>query len=453
MLKFVKVLFISCLLIIPAFGTLYAKVSQEEAAKLGNELTPLGGDAKANADGSIPAYEGGITTPPAGYKPGKGYVDPYAGDNVLFTITAQNMAQYKDKLSPGQIALFEAYPKSFKMNVYPTHRSAALQPFVYDAVKKNAVTAVVNPKTYDIDGWTIAYPFPIPQNGLEAIMNVVTSFGAPDVSFYSCQAITNRGGDYSLIKFFEEAMNFDSRKGVTPDPAKHIVFKQSILAPPREAGRVLLVHIPSDKVTNPQNAWIYNPGQRRVRRAPSIKYDGPGTSSDGLRTTDDYGVFNGAPDKYDWKLIGKKEIYVPYNSYKLVDKKVKYKDILHKGHINPELVRCELHRVWVLEANLKPSMRHIYKKRVLFVDEDSWAPLMANSYDNRDQLWRVIIGHPYNAYVFPVQGLQVNVYHDLQSGRYLVQNLANEEKGTTNYNAGLKEKDFTPAALRRAGRR
>lgn len=453
MLNTIKRLCLACVLIFLACSAPHAKVTSQEAEKLGKELTPLGGNASANAENTIPAYTGGITAPPKGYNNAEGYIDPYADDDILFTITQQTISQHKDKLSPGQLALFRAHPDTFKMHVYPTRRSAAFPSFIYEAVKKNAVNAQVDPKTYNITGWTVAYPFPIPKTGLEAIMNVVTSFSAPDTSFYSCQAITNRDGDFSLIKFFEEALNFDTRPNVTPEPSKHLVFKQTILAPPREAGRVLLVHIPSDKVTYPQNAWIYNPGQRRVRRAPAIKYDGPGSSSDGLRTTDDYGVFNGAPDKYEWTLKGKKELYVPYNSYTLIDRNLKYKTILHKGHINPELVRCELHRVWVLEANLKPTMRHIYKKRVLYLDEDSWVPLMANSYDNRGQLWRVIIGHPYNAYTIPTPGLQVNVYHDLQSGRYLVQNLKNEERGNTDYDADLQEKDFTPSALRRAGRR
>lgn len=283
-------------------------------------------------------------------------------------------------------------------------------------------------------------------------MNVVTAYSTPSVNTYSCQAISYNDR-YSLTKIHEEALYFNAIPGITPNPKKHIYFKQSILSPPREAGRVLVVHIPSNRVTYDQNAWVYNPGQRCVRRAPTIKYDGPGTLSDGLRTTDDYGVFNGAPDKYMWALKGKKELYVPYNCYKLIDKKLKYKDILHNGHINPTVVRYELHRLWVLEATLKHTKRHIYIKRTIYVDEDSWAPLMAESYDSRGELWRVVIGHLYSAYDIPAPGVQVNVYHDLESGRYLVQNLTNEEKGISDYGAKLREKDFSASALRRAGRR
>ena len=86
-----------------------AKVTPEEAAKLGAELTPLGAVKAGNADGTIPAWDGGITSPPAGYSPGDHHPDPYAGDEVLFTITGANMGEYADKLTPGHKALLETY--------------------------------------------------------------------------------------------------------------------------------------------------------------------------------------------------------------------------------------------------------------------------------------------------------------------------------------------------------
>ena len=87
-------------------STAMAAVSQAEADKLGNSLTPLGGEAAANADGSIPAYTGGITSAPAGYSAGDHHPDPYPGDQVLFEITGQNYKEYADFLSDGQKKLF-----------------------------------------------------------------------------------------------------------------------------------------------------------------------------------------------------------------------------------------------------------------------------------------------------------------------------------------------------------
>ena len=215
---------------------------------------------------------------------------------------------------------------------------------------------------------------------------------------------------------------------------------------------MLLVHETLNQVKEPRHAWVYNPGQRRVRRAPNIAYDNPGTAADGLRTSDDFDMYNGAPDRYNWKLVGKKEIYVPYNSYKLQSDKLQYDDILKVGHLNPEYTRYELHRVWEVEATLKPGASHIYAKRVFYLDEDSWQILVIDKYDNRGQIWRVSEGHAINYYNMPLLWTSLEVHHDLQSGRYLVLGLNNQERAY-DFNIKRSPADYTPASLRSAGTR
>ena len=155
---------------------------------------------------------------------------------------------------------------------------------------------------------------------------------------------------------------------------------------------MLLVHETLNQVKEPRLAWL-NAGQRRARRAPQVSYDGPGTAADGLRTSDNFDMYNGAPDRYDWKLEGKKEIYIPYNSYKLDDPKIKYSEIVKAGHINQDLTRYELHRVWHVVATLKPGERHIYAKRDFYIDEDTWQAAEIDHYDGRGTLWRVAEAH------------------------------------------------------------
>ena len=222
--------------------------------------------------------------------------------------------------------------------------------------------------------------------------------------------------------------------------------------PARLAGTALLVHETMDQILTPRQAWTYNAGQRRVRRAPNVAYDAPGTASDSLRTTDDFDMFNGSPNRYDWKLVGKKEMYIPYNSYKLHSDKLKYDDILMAGHINPEHVRYEKHRVWVVEANLKEGTRHIYKKRVFYIDEDSWQVQVADMYDNRGELYRVGVAYGVNYYEVPTQWSTLDVYHDLNSRRYLAIGLDNEEE-MYDFTVRPRDVEFTPQALRREGMR
>ncbi len=426
-------------------------LSPEEIARLGKDLTPLGGERAGNAAGTIPAWDGGLTTPPAGYQPGKHYVDPYAADAVTVTIDAQNMAAHADKLSPGHQAMLKAYP-SFKMNIYPTRRSAASPQRIYDATRKTAATAQLVGGGNGVSGAVGGVPFPIPKSGVEVIWNHLLRYRADIASRKVAQAAPTRGGQFTLVQFDEETMFLYHLPGATEASLRNrsLLFKQAVTAPARLAGGILLVHETINQIEQPRDAWLYNPGQRRVRRAPQVAYDNPGTAADNMRTSDQLDMFNGAPDRYDWKLVGKKEMYVPYNSYRLQDPKLKYKDILTPLHMNPAHLRYELHRVWVVDATLKPGERHIYKRRTFYVDEDSWQILLVDQYDNRDQLWRVSEGHAINYYNVPSTWTTGEAHVDLQAGRYLVMGL-NNESTAHDFNLKRTEAEFTPDSLRREG--
>lgn len=430
-----------------------AKISSEQIARLGKDLTPLGGEMAGNAAGTIPAWEGGITTPPAGYKPGMHHPDPFADDKLLFTITKQNMGQYADQLTAGHKAMLELYD-TFKMNVYPTRRSAAVPERIYEATKQAAATAELVENGYGVKNTAIGIPFPIPKNGLEVIWNHILRYRGEVGARYIAQAVLTRGGDYTLVQMEDEMNMLYSQPGMTPEKLNNVIayFKQTVTAPARLAGGSLLVHETMNQVVEPRSAWVYNPGQRRVRRAPNVAYDNPGTAADGVRTTDQFDMFSGATDRYDWTLVGKKEIYVAYNSYKLHSDKLTYKEILTPLHINPDVCRYELHRVWVVDATLKDGSRHLYKKRTFYVDEDSWQLLFSDIYDNRDQLWRTSEGHVINFYDVPTLWTTLEVHVDLQSGRYIAIGLDNESK-MTEFNVNRTMDDYTPAALRREGTR
>ena len=441
------------LLVTGLAGQSFAAISGSDAARLGNDLTPMGAEKAGNSDGTIPAWDGGITTPPAGYETGMHHPDPYAADKVQVTITAANMEQYKDQLTVGHQTLLKTYD-TFKMNIYPSHRSAAAPQRIYDMTKKVSQTAELVNGGDGVTGTVNGIPFPIPQSGIEVLWNHVLRYRGDIAARHIAQAPMTRGGSYTLVKFEDEMNLIYSHEGMTEEQLNNrvLLFKQEVKAPARLAGNVLLVHETLNQIKEPRAAWVYNPGQRRVRRAPNVAYDNPGTASDSLRTSDQFDMYNGAPDRYDWKLVGKKEMYIPYNNYLLHSDKLKYKDILTPLHLNPEYLRYELHRVWVIEGTLREGARHLYKKRTFYVDEDSWQIMVADNYDNRDQLWRVSEGHSINYYEVPTFWTTLETHYDLQSGRYLALGLDNEAKM---YDFSIKrtDKDYSPGALRRSGRR
>lgn len=450
-MKLIKTLILICLF---SSANLSAEITADQIARLGGDLTPLGGEKLGNADGSIPAWDGGITEIPNGYQPGKHYVDPYPNDAIKFTISHANMSDYTDKLSEGHKALLKTYPDTYKLNVYDTRRSASAPQRIYDATKKVAAIAKLTADGNGVENAVIGIPFPIPKNGLEVIWNHLLRWRGQYAERNIAQAAPTRGGDYTLVQFSDQFNLLYGREGITPEELNNIIlyFKQEVKAPARLAGGVLLVHETLNQKIENRKAWLYNPGQRRVRRAPNVAFDNPGTASDGMRTNDQFDMYNGSPERYDWKLMGKKEIYVPYNNYKLHSPKLKYSDILTPLHINQEYPRYELHRVWVVEATLKPDARHIYKRRTFYVDEDSWQVLVVDQYDNRDQLWRVSEGFAMNYYDIQSIWTTLDVHTDLQAGRYIAVGLANENK-PYNFNVEYMDSDFSPSALRRAGHR
>lgn len=422
--------------------------------KFGNELTPLGGVKAGNADGTIPAWEGGLTKPPAGYNKGGYYVDPFSNDSILFTITNSNVSEYADKLSEGHKVLLKTYPDTYKLNVYQSRRTAAAPQYIYDATKRIAATAELTADGNGVTGAVEGIPFPVPENGLEVIWNHILRWRADSAERHIVQAAPTRSGKYTLVEFVDQFKILYNKQGMTEDKMDNILlyFKQQVVAPARLAGGILLVHETMNQNKEMRKAWLYNPGQRRVRRAPNVAFDNPGTATDGLRTNDQFDMYNGSPERYNWKLIGKKEIYVPYNNYKITSPKLKYKDILTPLHINQDYARYELHRVWVVEAMLKEDARHIYKKRKFYIDEDSWQILVVEQYDNRDQLWRVSEGLAINFYDVPNIWTAAEVHIDLQAGRYLAVGLFNESQ-PYQFDADITEVDFSPAALRREGKR
>lgn len=420
------------------------------AAEFGADLTPMGAERAGNAAGTIPAWDGGLTQAPSGYVEGDHYPDPYADDQPLFVIDAGNADQYAEHLSLGQRALLERYP-SWKMRVFPSRRSAAFPQGHYDETAANLGVARLREDGNGITGTRGGIPFPKPENGLEAIWNHLTRYRGESYAMNWSQAAVTREGSYTPVRFeYEYEFHYGSldKAPEEREPNKLFNFLQTVTAPARLAGQILLVH----EYLDSRQAWTYNPGQRRVRLAPNVAYDNPGTAADGLRTNDDFVMFNGATDRYDWELVGKRELYVPYNSYQLLGNDISMDEVLQAGHINPDHARYELHRVWVVEARLKDGTSHIYHRRTFYLDEDSWMVVLVDKYDARGELWRVSEQHNINFYNVPMHYPALDVHYDLQSGRYLVMGLRNDEPRVYEP-IERRATHFTPAGLRSLGTR
>ena len=441
-----------------AAGSVWAKATADEVAKLGKSLNCTGGEKAGTASG-VPEFTGKWLGVPAGVKytphAGQHPVDPYANEKPLFTITAENLSQYAERLTEGQKAMFARYPQTFRIPVYTGHRDFRFTDATCASAKKNAQDAVVNPDGLGVTGAVKgALPFPIPKNGLELAFNNLLPSRA-----YTEETLRDNG-----IVFADKSIVYGraDNKALSPVQAADVAGQPLVGAmsqtinitklPEREKGGVSVIAEPLDFGKDKRLGWSYDPGTRRVRQLPEYGFDQPLSGTGGKLTIDSDRLFNGSPERYNWKSLGKKEIYVPANAYKVHANTVKYADLLKPGHANPDFMRYELRRVWVLEATLKSGYRHMYGKRVLFLDEDTGQAVMSDFYDARGQLWQYGLVNYYYAFDANVWHAGTSFYHDLNSGAYVAYNLFQERPLGPILNKGnLDASMFTPQAARNAG--
>lgn len=428
-----------------------AKVPEAQVNRLGNDLTPMGSE-KAG-EGNIPAWTGGLQTVPGNvtYKPGDKLANPFASDAVKYTVTGQNMGQYEALLTPGYQAMLKTYP-SYKMNVYETRRTCAFPDRYYEATKRNAQVGELVGGGSGVSEGIFGTPFPIANNALEMIWNHALRYRSfKSVRQFAAAPVT-RGGDYTLQIVQDEAIITWS------DPSKQraedlnnisLYYISNTIAPARAAGNVILVYEALNAQVQPRQAWQYSPGTRRVRRAPNISYDNPGTNSDGLSTSDAFDGFNGAPDRYDWTVLGKNVRLVSANGYE--GEATPYRDYLQAAHLNQDKVRYEERRVWEFEAKLRPNTRHVYARRVYHNEEDAWQIASAELYDGRGQLWRMQELHQIQRYNVPLCGSAAEIVYDLQAGRYLALSMQNEEPPANYFADELDPSRYTPNSIRQLG--
>ena len=426
-----------------------AKVDAAQAERLGRDLTPLGAEQAANADGSIPAWTGGVTPPP-GYQPGMHNPDPYAQDREVYRVDVSNLAQYQHQLPAGLADLLTRHA-DYHLRVFPSRRSVSNPQRIYRATRENATRAELIANGNGIRGAAAGIPFPIPQEGMEVIWNHILHYKGENTHFINNQAVVINGNS-NLIKRDRAIYYVYNREGMTTAELDNtlLYYKYVVTAPAKLAGTALVIQDPLDQVLTTRRAWRYSPDSRRVRRLPLLAYDSVQPDTSDLATADVVDSFNGAPDRYDWTLVGKQEMLVPYNSYAVHQKGISYDQIVLPRTLNPELLRYELHRVWIVEAALRTGYSHPYAARRFYIDEDSWQILAVDLRDKDGELIGLQESHPINYYDVPMFGSTLETLYHLQDNNYFVDGLDNNEP-MYDFDANLTPRDFSPQALRRSG--
>lgn len=395
----------------------------EDVGRLGRDLTPLGGERAGNKDGTIPAWQDrSVLNPGWSYGKPRGDFFRFKDDKPLFVIDAANADKYADTLTEGQKALLKTF-RNYKLEVYPTHRHCSAPDFVQQNTKANVGSARIGP-----DGWSLAdatvpgIPFPQPKSGIEVLWNAKMKYAGVGLLMPTVWVMLSpraSGGDWIEAKASQAYHYPWGKKGSArlseQAPVEYYTYF-NYASPTALAGQALIL---TSYLNQPSETFYYFPGQRRVRRMPSYAYDAPQVGFENQYTVDEPRVFNGTPDRYDWKLVGRKEMYIGYNGFGMYDPGADRRKVITPDGVDPKAARYELHRVWVVEATVKDGVRHVAPKRRFYVDEDSWSLVGAEDYDAQGKLWKVR-----ESFVIPVAetGACDNpafVQYDLSSGRVL----------------------------------
>lgn len=440
------------LLLNAAFGALLsapalAGVSAEEAEQLKTTLTPLGAERAGNREGTIPAWTGGYTTPFPGDQPGRQRGDPFAAEKPLLSITAQNMDQYAAKLTDGVQAMLKKYPDTYRLEVYPTHRTAAAPQWVYDNTFKNATRgSLQGDKAENVYG---GVPFPMPKSGIEVMWNHVLRWRGESYKVDTDQYQITATGKNVLISDAVAIFNYpyyfkDSSLEAFSKTQDYYKSRVSTAGPPLRAGEVIVGIGNLDGAKD--QSWVYLAGQRRVRKLPNACCDTPSPFSGGLMTFDESDVWWGRLDRFDWTLVGKQEKYIPYNGNRYW-KAGKSDEMLGEHHLKPEHVRWELHRVWVVEANLRQGQRHAAVKSRYYCDEDSWNCVLADRWDANGQLWKTLWAIPMLIPDLPgVVSLPFG-FNDLVSGTFYMNGVVNRKQFHYDIMPRYSDTEFSPDAI------
>lgn len=383
---------IACLVACGSSVIIASVANAADPARLGKDLTSNGATVAANKDGTIPAFDGSSAQLP-GYTYGKfrGDYFKYKDEKPLYVINASNVDKYADKLAPAQIKMLKEM-KGYSMPVYPTHRTCLAPQVTQENTKKNAKDAKIAANGWGIEGVTLpGVPFPQPTKGIEAVWNHLLRYqGAAQEypanrTYISPPPGSTRSVDilYNLVQFWPGGKPGENAPGAD---SLFQGLQYGFIEPASLSGQSVIQRFYLNK---PTESYYYFTGQRRVRRLPSYDYDSPYIGYENQMAVDQTNVFYGAPDRFNWKLIGKKEMIVPYNSFGTYDFRKQFKDILSQPNmVKPEATRYELHRVWVVEGTVKQGMRHTNPKRTLYLDEDSWVAVGGEDYDAQNQLWK-----------------------------------------------------------------
>ena len=411
--------------------------------------TRIGAERAGNASGSLPPWTGGLTDT-AGLEriDGRRPTNPFADEQPKYVIDQNNYTEYSGLLSAGHQEMLRRY-NDYKMQVYPSHRTVAYSDAIEAATEANASRAKLL-ESDSLTGARLGFPFPDPATGAEVMWNHRVRPRGKTQEIFSDEAVVEPDGDYDIRPRTENSLyiygNQDYAESV--DDNNMLLYYVTFVNNVPVVGRAIaVVHETADQTRDRRRIWV-GAGLGRMRRIPPVGFDFPRPGSDGIAYVDQIDMYNGSFNRYVWRLRGRREMLVPYNSYDINSPELSYETLLQPGHLNQDYARYERHRVWVVEATERAPARHKLGKRVFYVDEDSWAIVMVDVYDRAGNLLQLQEGHIYYDWQPQVTMTAPIVHYDFQRNAYYINRMLNQSIGVKFNEADFRPGDFRSSVVR-----
>jgi uncharacterized protein DUF1329 len=401
-----------------------AAVTLEQADHLGEDLTAIGAEKAGNAEGTIPAYEGG-EAPLPGWSWGKvrWRYSKFKEEQPLFSIDASNVDRHAEHLTDAQITALKTVT-GYRMDIYPSHRTCNIDATYAQRTRQNATEARIG-----ADGWSLEHaktagvPFPIPQSGVEAMYNArMRPQGIGYRIAKGTTMISPRPGSREFTSYAWSLETFVpsqavEKEAVESSGAVDFYVHYTYAEPAAMRGQAFIGISFENK--EPEQ-YQYFPGQRRVRRLPNYVFDAPVVGYENQYLNDEQLMQWSTLDRFEYRLVGKKEIYVQNNSLRMQDFEGKRDEAFGNSFVNPAYRRFELHRMWVVDARLKPGFQHLVPHRIYYLDEDSWSIAAVTEYDKDGKVWKLLESSQVPIWELGGScGFLAYTIWDLQGGRYV----------------------------------
>jgi len=257
------------------------------------------------------------------------------------------------------------------------------------ATKKYAGTCKVA-EDGQLLNWVAGRPFLEPKTGYEIAWNFEKRYRSDDYEHPYISAVTSKKGKVKhYLRGAWRRMYLIGRTEVDPKPRfpndKGLELLDSFgYTEPYSLRGVIPLYIRYEDQLKADDMWMYIPTMRRTRRMSTAQR--MDTLGGGFEATwDDFQNMSGKIMQYDWKLIGQKEALLPT----MAKGKPEWVEGRHLTGVDDRYRRV---KTYIIEC-IPKDPNHIYSKKVLWVDSESWHMPYGEYYDRNGELWKVMHFH------------------------------------------------------------